>query len=135
MRRVGLGVRTFGCPVENVVGRELHQLRVQLAASHRDIPHRQRVGEERGDRLLFGDVYLVVRGSIEDECRVFLGQDAFHCCGVGNVDGGAIETGDNVAAFAEHAHQLHAELSTATEDHRFFRRHYISQRHRFAPSV
>ena len=56
-------------PVEHVIGRKVHQTRVHLTASHRQIANREPVHQERRLRLFFRDVHLIVGSRVDHHRR------------------------------------------------------------------
>ena len=116
MRLVFFGVRSAGGAVEDVVGGEVNQLRVQLPAGHGQVADREGVGDEGGLRFIFGDVHLIVGGGVQHQRGVGLSQDAFDAGGIADIDAGAVETGDVITAPGEFMHEFHAELSPAAKD-------------------
>ena len=89
---------------------------VKLPAGHREITDRETIGNEGRQRLILGDVYLIIGGCVDYDGRIGVRQGVFHDCGVADIHLGAIETLHQIATLREDAHQLHPELSTAPKN-------------------
>ncbi len=71
--------------VEDVIGGEVDQLSVDLAAGKRQITYRQRVDLKGRLRLLLGDIHLVVSRGVEDDLGVIVGESVLNRRRVGDV--------------------------------------------------
>jgi hypothetical protein len=119
-QRVGgivFGVGMAGSAIEDVVGGEVNQPRVDLAAGQREVAHGQRVDQERRLRLLFGNIHLIVGRRIENDLRVRLRQRVFDRCAVRDIDLPPLPAHDGVSTRLEAANQLDAELAGGSENH------------------
>jgi len=117
MRKIGFDIRTRGSAVENVIGGEVDELRVDLAAGDREISHSQSIYQEGGLRLSFSDVDVVIGGGIEDDFRVGAGERALDGFGIGDIDLAAVPGHHGVMTGAKLANELDAELAGGAEDH------------------
>jgi len=85
MGPVVFGIRTSGCAVEDVVGGEVNQPGVQLAASHRHVADRETIRKIGRHRLVLGDVHLIVGGGIDYNRRIFPRQRALYARGIRDI--------------------------------------------------
>ena len=105
-------------PSKHVIGREVDQLGVHLAAGKGQVPHRQRVDQKGRLRLLLRDIHLVVSGGIEDHFGVVVGERILHRRRIGNVHLGAIPRHHGKPPVLQFADQLDAKLPGRPEDYR-----------------
>src|SRR5947209_4755453 len=118
MGGIFLYIRPAGGSVENVIGREMHETRVDLAAGHREIANREAIGEKGRQRLFFRDVHLVVGCRIDDYGRVEFGERSFDSSAIAYIHRRSIKACDLVSAVSKFFHQLHAKLPTTAENDR-----------------
>jgi hypothetical protein len=116
MRAIVLCIWTPRSPIKHVVSGEVNEPGVELTAGHREITDGETIGNEGGQRLIFRDVYLIVRGRIEHDGRIGVRQSVLNDLGVANIHLGAIEALHQVATLREDAHQLHPKLPTAPKN-------------------
>src|SRR3954454_7354297 len=120
MCRVSLHVGTPGGSIENVVGGEVHQLRVDISAGTRNVAHRERIALKGCHRIAFRQVHLVVCGCVQDNGRIQIGQRSFHRGAVADIHLFPVESRHLVPARGEYADEFYAELSAASEDYDTF---------------
>ena len=97
----------------------MHEACVHLAARHRQVADRQRVGLERRQRLAFGHVHVIVGGRVQDHLRLQIRERAFHSPSVADIHGRPVQASHHAAARFKLAHQLDAKLPAAPEDNNF----------------
>src|SRR5579864_5511908 len=124
MRRIVLAVRALGRAIEDVVGRKVHQLRIELPAGERQVAHSQSVGQKRRLWLFLGDIHLVIGRRIDHQPRIEIGQDALYLFPVGDVNRRAFPACNLITTRTQLADQFHAKLS-ATAEYRRSARHKI----------
>ena len=107
-----------GGAIEHVIGGEVDQLGVDLAARERQVAHGQRVHQKGRLRLLLGDIHLVIGRGVEDHLRVIVRECILNRDRIGNIDLGAIPRHDTEPPILEFADQLDAKLSGGPEDYR-----------------
>jgi hypothetical protein len=98
----------------------MHEAGVHLPAGEREIADTQRIGQKSGLRLAFGHIHLVVRGGVQNQSRIELGQGLFDALAVGDVDGLALESVYCKSARVQFSNQLHAELARTPKNYRPF---------------
>jgi hypothetical protein len=118
MGGVLLDIGMAGTAIEDVIGGEVDQLGVGLAAGEGQVAHGQRVDQKGGQRLLLGDIDLIIGGGVEDHFGIAVGQGVLHGQRVGDVHLGAIPGHDGEPALPEFTDQLSAQLSGGSEDYR-----------------
>ena len=116
MRMIILRILAVRRSVEYVIRGEVNKPGVKLAAGHRKITDGETIGNEGRQRLILGDVYLIIGGCVDYDGRIGVRQGVFHDCGVADIDLGTIEALHQVATLREDANQLNAELSTAPKN-------------------
>lgn len=133
MSLIVFAIGAAGQPVEYVVGGKMHQPGVALPARHGNVAHRERVHQESGLRLFFGDVHLVVSRGVDHHAGIDAREGALHLPRIGDVHRGALESDGVVTARGEHAQQFDAELPAASKNRYPFRHVFImlctSRRH------
>src|SRR5690242_21285664 len=101
--------------VEDIIGRVMHEARINLAASDRQIPHRQRVSHVRSLRLALRNIDLIVSGGIEDHGWIEFGERLLYLRPITDVNLPSFIAANFVPAFAQLGAKFLSELSTAAE--------------------
>ena len=107
-----------GGAVEHVIGREMNQPRIHLAAGQSQIPHRQPIYRECRLRLLFRHIHLVVCRGVEDYLRVIPRKRTFHRRAIRDIHLSAVQSQHGVLPRLEFPDQLNTELAAGPKYHR-----------------
>src|ERR1017187_7896494 len=103
MRGIVLGIGVVGAAVKDVIGGEVDQAGVHLAAGQRQVAHGQAIHQVGGLRLLFGDIHMVIGGGVEYHVGVGAGERSLDGGAIGDIDLCALPAGDGIAADSEFA--------------------------------
>ena len=109
-------VRSRAPAVEDVVGRDVHELCRSRSRGARDVEGTRRV-EGEGRRLLrLGGIDRGVRGTVHDDVRPLLGDDALDLGPIGDVAPRRSEGDDRHTTPLQQRHQILTEHACAAED-------------------
>src|SRR5579883_196997 len=124
MRRIGLDVSTSLAAVEDIIRRISDQPRARLPARQGQIPNCQRVRLESSQRLLLGDVHLVVSRGVDDQVRAAGGDHLFHSLAIGHVQRLTIVALHRESALLKDTAEFDPELTPASEHQDFLLLHF-----------